>query len=449
MAPWSQSPAADDGVFVNEPRSRRSEPAMGGGSKIWKLMKRISTGALKDKYDRGPRTLPPIPPLPPMPLPPVPQLPKDYKDYKEYSALETRSAMSSDGHGREEPGALSRFMQSRPSISTSRPALSGSGVPRPAAATRSLPMPPPIPASSHQPRASTTTRSSSPVSSSDVASSKFFHRTTGSARSSTSSYGDENPPPPMPMPGVPNLIIGKHIVPPKDLYKLDLNALGPLDDKDKKVGVKPMAFFGTQNLRAPEDWTIVNTPAEEKPPSLPHPPRRLPVPNSNSSAKDVNSAVKEKDAKRLSQTPSIPEFSTAAPINAFAARKPADKPRVETMLAALAPAQPRRSTGDVSLSRQVSPAASTGSTARQKRMQQRSASLPRVAEPITFRDMAEKASAGQAPLTEKEKAERWEDLLERSDRAGGTIHLGASERLASDEVSVRYSTSSTQLLNDF
>ncbi|KAJ7743713.1 hypothetical protein DFH07DRAFT_943160 [Mycena maculata] len=412
-AVWTKSSSTlshpEAGSFTNEPRSRRSEPALGGGSKIWKLMKRISTGGLKEKYDRGSRTLPPIPPLPPMPdLPPVPQLPKDY------SSLEARTTMSSDGHSREEPNVLSRFMQSRSSVSGPRPLPPTSGIPRPSA--RSLPMPPPIPAS-HQPRAGTTTSSSSPVSSSDVASSKYFHRATGSARSSTSSYGDDTAHPPLPGAPLPKLIVGQHIVPPKELYKLDVADLTASPLEDKKVLVKPVSVFGRQNIRAPDDWTIINTPAEEHPPSLPHPPRRLPVPASS------------KNAHRLSQTPSIPEFSTAAPINAFAARKPVslDKPSVES---SADPLSSRPSHDDTAMS------------ARQKRLQQRSASLGR-AEPLAFRDMSEKTGPA---LTEKEKADRWEDLLERSDRAGGTIRLGASEPLASDDVSLRYSTASTQLL---
>ncbi|KAJ7604947.1 hypothetical protein DFH06DRAFT_1068097 [Mycena polygramma] len=432
---WAKSSSTlansyDDG-FTNEPRSRRSEPALGGGGKLWKLMKRISTGGLKDKYERGARSLPPIPPLPP--VPPVPQLPRDV-------ALDARGATSTDGHPRDEQGALSRFMQSRSSMSASTPP---SGIPRSSA--RALPMPPPIPAS-HHPRASIATRSSSPVSS-DVASSKYFHKTPGSARSSTSSFAEDAAAPPLPDAPMPNVILGKHIVPPKDLYKLDLNALaasGSLDDKKITVNtttIKPMAFFGTQNIRTPDDWRIVNTPAQEHPPSLPHPPRRLPVPNSH-----PNASPKESKERRYSNTPSIPEFSTAAPINAFAARKlpPTDPPREHARRMSSAP--------DESVSRQMSvrsTAAPSGdayaSTARQKRLQQRSTSLPR-AEPL-FRDMSEKATA-QA-LTEKEKAARWDDLLQRSDRAGGTLHLGTSDALRSDDLSLRYSTSSAQLLNDF
>ncbi|KAJ7025475.1 hypothetical protein C8F04DRAFT_1128143 [Mycena alexandri] len=427
---WSKSPLglhhSEVGTFTNEPRSRRSEPALGGGSKIWKLMKRISTGGLKEKYDRGPRNLPPIPPLPPLPnVPPVPQIPKD--------TLEARTAMSSDGHSSEEPNGMARFMQSRSSLSTSRTSSFSSSIPRPGG--RALPMPPPIPAS-NQPRASITTRSSSPVSS-DVASSKFFPKTTSSARSSTSSFGEDAAAPPLP---APNLIMGKHIVPPKDLFKLDLSELGSNSFEEKKSIVKPMAFFGTQNLRTPEDWHIVNTPAEELPPSLPHPPRRLPVPNASKERPVSNN--------RFSHV-SIPEFSTAAPINAFTARKsPGEGARVENVPESLGQAPSRRMSSALDDRQKTSSnnsiAASNALTARQKRMQQRSTSLPR-AEP-KFRDMSEKAAQA---LTEKEKADRWDDLLQRSDRAGGTIHLGTSEQLPSDDVSLRFSTTSTQLLNDF
>jgi hypothetical protein len=238
---------------------------------------------------------------------------------------------------------------------------------------------------------------------------------------------------------MPNFIIGKHIVPPKDLYKLDLSEF-PSGSPDEKVPVKPTAFFGTQNTRGPDEWTIINTPAEEHPPSLPHPPRRLPMPSHL-----------QRRIHRLSDTPSIPEFSTVNPVNAFTARKPpvADKPRVLSMLSTLEPAPPRRSLtlqddARGQLSSVGSVASSTAApTARQKRLQQRSTSLPR-AEPLTFRGMSEKAAQA---LTEKEKADRWDDLLQRSDRAGGTLHLGTSEELPSDDISLRYSTSSAQLLN--
>ncbi|KAJ6451052.1 hypothetical protein C8R45DRAFT_1042503 [Mycena sanguinolenta] len=263
--------------------------------------------------------------------------------------------MSTDGHSRDEPGAVSRFMQSRTSMNVSSP----SAIRRPAA--RSLPMPPPIPASQPS-RISTTTRSSSPVSSSDVASSKYFHQTTGSGRSSTSSYGEESAHPPVPVP-THNVVLGKHIVPPKDLYKLDLSQLQSGSPDEKR--------------RLSNPW---------------------------------------------------PLFSTVSPINAFTSRrpKPPGKPRVVEMLSSLEPTPPsRRSLGDVTVARSSTLRGTNAvSTARRKWMEQRSASVPRQ-EPLTFRDMSQKAAK---VLTDKEKADRWDDLLERSDRAGGTIRLDIRRR---------------------
>lgn len=51
---------------------------------------------------------------------------------------------------------------------------------------------------------------------------------------------------------------------------------------------------------------------------------------------------------------------------------------------------------------------------------------------MTFRELGPKgsgtnsSSGGGQALTEAEKAERWDDLLERSARAGGTLHLGGA-----------------------
>ncbi|KAF7309554.1 hypothetical protein MIND_00326300 [Mycena indigotica] len=397
--PRSPIKMAHETSFTNEPRSRRSEPALGGGNKIWKLMKRISTGGLKEKYDRD--SLPPMPPMPQNNVPPVPQLPPK-------QSLEARMAMSSDGHS-QEPGALSRFMESRTSMSVTH---------RPSA--RTLPVPPPIPVSQSQPRTSTTTRSSSPLSSSDVASSKYFHKTTGSGRSSTSSYEAESAIPPLPH--QPNVVIGKHILPPKELYKLESD-------------------FRSQSLDDNKNTFLFHSLT---------PPRRLPTPNVHT------------NERRLSDAPSIPEFSTAAPINAFSPRKQQlpvmDRPRVESLLTSLGPAPSRRSTSSVSERSgayddtfgrhnwRTSSAPSSSSHQKRLKHQQRATSIPRIPqEPLTFREMGQK-SAG---LTEQEKASKWEDLLERSNRAGGTIHLGNSDKLASDDISLRYSASSSQLLRDF
>ena len=62
--------------------------------------------------------------------------------------------------------------------------------------------------------------------------------------------------------------------------------------------------------------------------------------------------------------------------------------------------------------------------------------------PLRFREMGSGGEGGKdrKVLTEKEKADRWDDLLEKSDRAGGTIHIG-NTKLMSD--SLRFSDYST------
>ena len=59
----------------------------------------------------------------------------------------------------------------------------------------------------------------------------------------------------------------------------------------------------------------------------------------------------------------------------------------------------------------------------------------------TFR---ERGSARGQAWTSQEKEDKWDDLLKRSARAGGTLHLGVgSSHLASDDI--RFSSSTLEL----
>lgn len=59
-----------------------------------------------------------------------------------------------------------------------------------------------------------------------------------------------------------------------------------------------------------------------------------------------------------------------------------------------------------------------------------SSAVTQARSPLTFREM----ESPRRMLTEQEKADKWDDLLERSARAGGTLHLGQAEsRLMSDD----------------
>ncbi|TFK32137.1 hypothetical protein BDQ12DRAFT_692934 [Crucibulum laeve] len=459
-----------------------SNPGSGGGSKLWKLMKRISTSGLRDKFqqDDGP--------------PPVPALPKEYEAFN--------SSRSNDGHSNVGSGNSHSKSISPP---FDRPQHANSQVPKesgmlpgsPASANQSpiqrASMPPSRKLSAGNPRPSTTTRSSSPVySSSDVASSRFFNRA-HSTRSSSSSYGEEVPPP-MPKPPMP---VGQHIIPPNELQKLaseghrsPVSASSPRSNPNSPSDSRKQSSLGPLQLppfaRKEEDWMIVTSPSVELP-SLPFPPRRV---------NTIPAVVSLEEEMDRSESPIIPSFSTAGAINAFPSRRslsskassPVSPP--SSTVSSPAPPRPSRSvqrpspltspqptrlpspeavrtpqqfdTGRKSESYNPNRRSSGGfstSTARPWRRsssfgaspaQAISPSRPSTASASTssrallkFREMGSREEKKQM-LTEKEKADKWDDLLERSARAGGTLHLGGgTEQLASDQISMRMSVASS------
>ncbi|KAK0464322.1 uncharacterized protein EV420DRAFT_1637892 [Desarmillaria tabescens] len=423
--------SSPDSAFNDVPGSQKSEtnsePGSGGGKKLWKLIKRISTGGLRDKFMDSPSGSPSSSP------PPVPALPKDY-------ASMNYGPKSMDGHGNApQTGALSRFMQTRTSISGGRPSQS--------LKSPAIRPPHPLPTiSSNSPRGyrrSITTRSSSPGSS-DVASSKFFQRTQ-SQRSSSSSYGDEVPPP------VPDTVVGQHIIPPGELYKLTKSM--PAEGDDSKLRHRKSLGKITQHsvrrsTSSPESWI----PSEESLPSLPTPPR--------SAWKPPNDSVRA--------SPTIPEFSTSAPINAFMGRGPsasAESPTagVDSDLKTT-PSRPSRG--------QHRPSPSTSrisSPIRKLPSVPRFSSPPPVPDTLTNPNRASTSSHATArprsvantfatstsptaqfrdrttikpAWTEQEKTDMWNDLLERSARAGGTLHLRGDDGLASDQLRFSAATAS-------
>lgn len=453
--------SSDTGLVHNQPRSRKSEP--GGrenASKIWKLMKRISTGALREtSYSQR------------NDLPPVPALPKDYQK------------RSFEVHSRDVE--VSKPSQSRSSSSTRAPKL-GNPLP-PLAAVPTVPSQP----SSSTPtthRPSTTTRSSSPVSS-DVASSKFFHKS-HSARSSLSSLGEEILPP------VPaHKFVPQHIVSPSELHKLGGNEFG-IEPKHKNLasmGINPSKLVTTfPSTSSADDWMIVRSPPDELMPLGPFPRhiQRRPPPSHDGRP----------------PSPIIPEFSTTDPINAFVSKKvpgdqkshttspspttttlpPPPRPsrsprrpsptvsasssRVTSPVTDSVPASSRIPTRASSVGQNVVPAAKRGrrmsasfsvssSPAKStlvspsyisppgSALPTKSAptspsdSLPSTRSRMTFRELSEQRHA----RTEKEKNAMWEDLLERSDRAGGTLHLtGSVDKLPSDQL--RFSSAASEIL---
>lgn len=404
--------------YDEDKRQRHREEEMSPGGKLWKLVKRLSTGGLRDKYISRDSSEPP----------PVPALPEDFrKPPTSRMTLDIAKPPESEVVG--EPGVLlSKFMQSRTSLSGVRPSMGSSHK-----SSRSRPS---IGKDSGSPsghRPSTTTRSSSPMSS-DIASARFFHKP-HSNRSSTSSYGEELPP--LPAPGSPTKSIAQHILSPSELHRLHKDAEGtpPVPQRSRK----PRKSGRSRSVPGNESGLVASL--DEVRPSLPHPPRR-----SATTGGKVDSP----------SSPTVPTFNATKAVNDLTL-----PPRVTLSMSEFGvapsaegvPPRPRRSSRrqpPPELTR--SPSSPLGPTSppmpatprtpllptlhvdffHSKRKSISSASIrtptklsphspsPVSRSPVAFRELESPRHA----WSEKEKAAKWDDLLERSERAGGTLHVG-------------------------
>ncbi|KAF4570108.1 hypothetical protein EYR40_009093 [Pleurotus pulmonarius] len=443
MPAWPASPrqpTVEEGAELQpatEDTRRKTEPGFLGGGKIWKLMKRLSTGGLREKYAEAP--------------PPVPALPKELLGKIALGGKD--AARTQDPKNLDLSRLASR--QSSASAPTDPPLKKHASAVAKLSNTGAVVF---------APRPSLNTRSSSPVSS-ELASLRFF-RGNQSSRSSTSSLFEDDDPPPLPMPSM----ISQHIIPPSEFNRADTSEESVDFRKDRVITKKPSLPLKIPDQRPSRslsnDWLPTKSPYDEIKPSLPLPPRRT------------------KGEQKSSRPPSpiIPSFSTVSPINDFAPRKPSLKPQrpstqppspqVATISASMGasapllstppPPRPSRSVqrpspnASASSSRVASPArtgtepypsidikletpdpprlslGSRSAASTSKTSRQRSSSPSSRRRTMIYKNMT---AAQKSPmLTDKEKDDKWNDLLERSARAGGTLHIGGAE-LLSDRLS--------------
>lgn len=393
---------------VDKPREEDST----SGGKLWKLMKRISTGALREKFTQDPTP------------PPVPALPDNFKHLA--SSRTTFDIRGPTADTSSETG-LKQFMTSRASMSAVRPSTApGKGSPR---AERPGSRP------STGPRPSTTTRSSSPMSS-DIASSRFFPKSQ-STRSSISSYGEELPP----MPGASG--VGQNIMSPGELYKLSKDVEDiPMRKSSRRSRSRRTQSAGNKEVLSPDEVR----------PSLP-PPRR-------STAGGIATADSESDPP----SPMIPAFDISEPLNDFSSATVASRASLPTsefgvLSDSKTPPRPKRSSRrkpppfelvspttstpisppmpvtprtprtpnlpaiDVDVPNSIDRNSMVGSMHSHSTAREGYSASPSSASfrsPIRFREL----EAPRVQLSEREKAAKWDDLLARSDEAGGTLHLG-------------------------
>ncbi|EPT03063.1 hypothetical protein FOMPIDRAFT_1022649 [Fomitopsis schrenkii] len=416
-------------------QSEREDEGVAGG-KWWKLVKRISTGGLRDKYRERSRTSTP-PPVPPLPL-------ETPKSTETRTTFDTRGSpvkeMMADDHMSAKSSPLLRRSSgsgARPSTGSSQKApLRHTVASRSSTGSKQ-------PATPSVPRPSTTTRSSSPISS-EPASSGFFPKSR-SPRSSASSYGDEIPP----VPTSHSAIVGHRIMSPNELGRLDTSSLSqkaPTKRKPVRTASEPTA----------ELKPYTTSSADEKPHSLRPPPRRpgthprdacsqersasptLPsfstedcVNNFSPTALSPSTAPlsefgsapprPKRSSRRMPASIEVPSFSAVVASGPHSARAPptprTPRPSVKTALDRFAPGRESTSTVNASSTAKAStPSLSSSpvssSTSPSSVSSQRS--------PPVFRELESPRHA----WTEQEKQDKWEALLERSARAGGTLHIG-------------------------
>ena len=516
----------DVGLISDPPESATTPSKSGGwsldghspstGGKIWKIVKRISTGGLREKYTAQ-EAAPPVPALPEGLLPTPPLKPKLHARSAPHSPDNSNPPISRYVRGRSSFGdapfsSRHRGTQGAPSLVSSHrtPTLSSGKTP-----------------SHRQP--STNTQSSSPASS-DKASSKYWQK----SRSSSVSTFEEMPPLPR------RSATSRPILSPTELHKLEKEQAmadlpSPPSTVDSHSPNSSNQHGSTAITRKPSsrgvrmrangedsetdgmstsDFTALPTPPRHHYKSSPH----IAHQQSNDGGPIFGS---------VSTSPTIPMFSTEDAVNQFRPVKGGDggtpdssnpssasqsagttlngfgvaitiqppprpqrsskrKPLVPTQQAVTRVSQDRGRDGRDDRQDRGAPlptpapqpnermlgtspelgdhdAGGTGrsygtfgssqsmglvelvKTSQDSSSQESFKPSPSFhsRSPLTFREMGS-GEDDKKVLTEKEKVDKWDDLLEKSDRAGGTIHIGKT-KLLSD--SLRFSDYSTLTLS--
>ena len=518
-SPQSATPSKSAGWSMDDP-----PPSAGG--KIWKLMKRISTGGLRDKYSTQ-EAAPPVPALPKGILPIPPTKPKPNTHSTPHSPDNSHPPISRYIRGRSSFGDSPFTNRNR----------NTQGVPRPASSHR-----PPTLISGKNPsyrRRSTNTRSSSPVSS-DKASSKYWQK----SRSSSVSTFEGMPP----LPG--RVMTSGPILSPLELSKLEKEramaefSSPPSTADSHSPTASPPNYHGNtivvtrkpslrgMHVRASGDDSetdgMSTSTSDFVALPLPSPPRHRYRSNTHVVYHQPNDS--SPTVGSVTTSPTIPMFSTQDVVNQFHSAKGSGvgmsrslnsssasqytvmssnefgvavpvqppprpqrsdkrKPVVMSQHVIMRASQDRERNGQdrhhgrgalpstsllhpkermldaspefgdddgdgrscgtfgMSQSKGLVELVKSSQNSNSSRENLRSSSSIHSRSPLRFREMgSEEGGKNRKVLTEKEKADKWDDLLEKSDRAGGTIHIGNTQLLSDSLRFSDYSTLTTSAL---
>ncbi|CAE6487520.1 unnamed protein product [Rhizoctonia solani] len=366
--------------------TRTTSPESRKENKIWRLVKKMSTGTLKEKKSQTEK-VPPVPPLPNSRRSSV----HDYGE--EIRADLARFGGSRSSFGRE-PGSTTGSIHSGPSSLSGHATVSVPQAQPQASRHRSASSGRPSLNHEWRPSTNDSVPSSSPKSS--------FGRAQ-SPRTSMSSYIDVSE-------EVPPLPLGKHIIPPIEL------TLYASREREREL---PPVQYTSRELP-----TSSHNPGVGASPSLPPPKRPRPTQKSRDRPATAGSSpalpsVTPPPLKR----PNLLRRPTR--LNDESLSVPARTPRPAS---ASSPRSPRSASMGMPSPR---PRAQT-QTQDELPPRPRSNSLGTV---FTFRELGNTDT--RSKLTEQEKVAKFEQLLEASDKAGGTLHARLHDRaLLSDTISL-------------
>lgn len=405
-------PNAGDGAWTSpieghsQSGSEKGEASEGG--KLWQLMRRISTGGLRDRFQSD-KVVPPVPAIPKKLLEKVnkgersnvPPLPSRHQSSPSPSFLDNVHARTST--------ATKNIAVARPSVATSSP------------------------------------------NSSDVASTQFFQKT-HSTRSSMSSYGEA-----VVVPRMAETVLDRHIIAPLEQLRL---ADHQVEGGETSTSSVPVPGSPCRSMSVPPSLRTVED-AEGDHVPLPSPRRQTcsgESPSSGSSRPSSSSASGSGSA-RASYQGRGPGRGRSRMEDGIVSLSPPPRP----------PRSSRRGVGGSTASAssysvvatQVDGGTGVGGARQMDRVPSAQSDVTarlESPEPGRSRGQGEGGDGGtsshtstqltfreldaprRAPLSEREKADIWNDLLARSDKAGGTLHINGAAELMSD--SMRFSTHS-------
>ncbi|KAG9087060.1 hypothetical protein FS749_003197 [Ceratobasidium sp. UAMH 11750] len=419
-----------------------------GGGKLWRLVKKMSTGTLKEKRSSYPEKPPPVPPLPPTLSSSRRSSVADYGEQIQPELAQHRSGSQSTRSSR--PNTIHQSStdltqpQSHRSPIASRLNLGEHTSSRtehstPGRTEYSTPgrtehtTPGRLSLAEYRPSMTHTTESS--VLSSSPKSS--FGRT-HSPRTSMSSYVDvaEDMPPPLPM------VVGK---PPVPTGKQSVLMVGKQSMSVVVVGKQPVSgsTVGKQPVSAPPVGKHIVAPGELAQYQHLFPPARDPNTSPIMSSPSLPPPKRPRKPREKIPLPASTVTTDSGTIKAKSKPNLLRRPtRLDDDGSSLRTRSPRSASMGLPSPRSASVnphsprvRSRTQSEAQTPSPRPRSSSMGTV---FTFRELGERK-----PLSEQEKVDKFERLLEASDKAGGTLHARLQERLLlSDTMRLSYDGSS-------